>query len=135
LGLGEGLMGSHPLNLTVRFLLEVAALVAIGYWGFSQHSGIWRFVLGIGGPVLGAALWGVFAVPEDPSRSGKAPVAVPGAMRLILELALFAFAAWALYAARSTLLATILAGITIVHYALSYDRVAWLIHQQGRKAD
>ena len=35
-------MASHPLNLAVRFLLEIAALVAIGYWGFSQHSGIWR---------------------------------------------------------------------------------------------
>ena len=43
-------MGSHPLNLALRFLLEIAALVAIGYWGFSQHAGIWRFVMGLGGP-------------------------------------------------------------------------------------
>jgi hypothetical protein len=127
-------MGSHPLNLALRFLLEMAALVAIGYWGFDQHSGIWRFVIGIGGPVLAAALWGTFAVPGDRSRSGSAPVPVPGVVRLTLELCLFAFAAWALYDAGSTLLAGLLAGITIVHYVLSYDRVAWLLRTKGTEA-
>lgn len=125
-------MGSHPLNLALRFLLEIAALVAIGYWGFDQHGGIWRFVIAIGGPVLAAVLWGTFAVPGDPSRSGSAPVPVPGVLRLALELSLFAFAAWALQDAGSTLLAGLLAGITIVHYALSYDRVAWLLRTKGR---
>lgn len=124
-------MGSHPLNLAVRFLLEVAALVAIGYWGFDQHSGIWRFIFGIGGPVVAAALWATLAVPDDPSRSGRAPVPVPGVLRLLLELSLFGFAVWALYDAGSPILALILASITIVHYALSYDRVAWLIRQSG----
>ena len=125
-------MGSHPLNLTVRFLLEIAALVAIGYWGFSQHAGIWRFIIGLGGPLIAAALWGTFAVPDDPSRSGKAPVPVPGALRLVFELSLFGFAAWALYDAGSPVLALILGIVTIAHYALSYDRVAWLIRQKGR---
>lgn len=124
-------MGSHPLNLALRFLIEIAALVAIGYWGFSQHAGIWRFVIGIGGSLLAAVLWGTFAVPDDPSRSGSAPVPIPGVLRLLLELALFGFAAWALYDAGSELLALILGIITIVHYALSYDRVAWLIRQKG----
>ena len=123
-------MGSHPLNLALRFLLELAALLAIGYWGFSQHSGVWRFIFGIGGPVLAAALWGTFAVPDDPSRSGEAPVPVPGVLRLVLELALFGFAAWALYDAGSPALGLILVGITVVHYGLSYDRVIWLIHQK-----
>jgi hypothetical protein len=126
-------MGSHPLNLALRFLLEIAALVAIGYWGFDQYNGIWRFLLGIGGPVIAAALWGVFAVPNDPSRSGKAPVPVPGVPRLALELSLFGFATWALYAAGSQVLALVLAGLTIVHHATSYDRIAWLIRQQGAK--
>jgi hypothetical protein len=126
-------MAFHPLNLALRFLLEMAALVAIGYWGFSQHTGICRFLLGIGLPVIAAAAWANFAVPGDRSRSGRAPVSVPGAVRLILELSLFGLAAWALYAAGSSLAALILAGVTVVHYALSYDRVAWLIREQGRK--
>ena len=123
-------MGSHPLNLALRFLLEIAALVAIGHWGFSQHVGIWRFIIGIGGPLIAAVMWGTFAVPDDPSRSGRAPVAVPGVLRLVLELALFGFAAWALYDASSPVLSLILAIIAIIHYALSYDRVAWLIRQK-----
>jgi hypothetical protein len=126
-------MGSHPLNLALRFLLEVAALVAIGYWGFDQYDGIWRFVVGIGGPVIAALIWGTFAVPEDPSRSGRAPVPIPGVLRLVLELSLFGFAVWALNDAGSPILALILASITIVHYALSYDRVAWLVRHQGKQ--
>ena len=124
-------MGSHPLNLVLRFLLEIAALVAIGYWGFSQHTGIWRFVLGLGGPLVAAVLWATCAAPSDPSRSGKAPVPVPGVVRLLLELAFFGLAAWALYDAGKPILALVLAGVTTAHYALSYDRVIWLIRQQA----
>jgi hypothetical protein len=71
-------MGSHPLNLALRFLLEIGALVAIGYWGFSEHTGMWRFLLSIGLLMIAAIAWGTFAVPGDPSRSGKAPVPIPG---------------------------------------------------------
>jgi len=126
-------MGSHPLNLALRFLLEIAALGAIGYWGFSQHTGIWCFLLGIGLPVIAAAIWATFAVPDDPSRSGQSPVPILGVLRLVLELSLFGFAVWALYDAGSLLLAPILVSITFVHYVLSYDRVAWLIRQKETK--
>ena len=70
---------------------------------------------GIGGPVIAAAVWATFAVPEDPSRSGKAPVPVRGVVRLVLELCLFGFAVWALHDAGSSMLALILAGITVIH--------------------
>ena len=126
-------MGSHPLNLALRFLLEIAALVAIGYWGFSQHAGVWRFLIGVGGPVIAAAVWATFAVPDDPSRYGRAPVPVPGVLRLVLELCLFGFAVWAFHDAGNLLLALIMASITIIHYALSYDRVAWLLSREGTK--
>jgi hypothetical protein len=122
-------MGSHPVNLAVRFLLEIAALVAIGYWGWTQHDGFLRYLLAIGGPVIAGVLWSTFAVPDDPSRSGRAPVPVPGIIRLALELAIFAFAAWALYDAGNSLLALILVAVVVVHYALSYDRIAWLLRQ------
>jgi hypothetical protein len=86
-------------------------------------------LLAIGGPILAAVLWATFAVPDDPSRSGKAPVPVPGILRLALELAIFAFAAWALYDAGNSLLALILGAVVVVHYALSYDRIGWLLQQ------
>lgn len=120
-------MAQHPLNLAVRFVLELSALAAIGIWGFDQHSGAWRWILGFGLPLLAAIAWGTFAVPGDRSRSGEAPIPVPGTMRLLLELALFGLAAWALYDTGHAALALILAGVTAVHYAVSYDRIGWLL--------
>ncbi len=120
-------MGSHPINLTLRFILEISALFALGYWGWTQHAGIMRFLWSIGLVVLAAVVWGTFAVPDDPSRSGKAPVPVPGAVRLVIELALFAAGTWAFFAADRPLWGLALGTLTIVHYALSYDRILWLL--------
>ncbi len=119
-------MGGHPINLAARFFLELAALGAMGYWGWAIGSGPWRFVLAIGAPLIGAVLWGTFAVPDDPSRSGRAPVAVPGLVRLALEWAIFGFATWALYRAGQPRLSLIFGLLVVIHYVLSYDRMAWL---------
>ena len=122
-------MGSNPINLAVRFLLEIVALLALGWWGWNQGEGILRFVLALGIPLLAAALWGTFAVPGDPSRSGKAPVPVPGIVRLVLELAILAAATWSLFATGLTALAWIYGIIVLIHYAVSYDRISWLIRK------
>src|SRR3972149_5816006 len=119
----EGTVGSHPINLAVRFLLEIAALAAIGYWGWSKGEGALRFVLALGLPIIAAVLWGTFRVPGDDSASGQALVAIPGVLRLLLELAMFAFATWGLYDAGAIQLAWILGVVALVHYAVSYDRV------------
>lgn len=120
-------MGSHPVNLGFRFILEIAAYLAMGYWGWTQHEGIWRYVWAVGLPLGWAILWGVFAVPEDPSRSGKAPVPVPGWARLVLEFAYFATAVWALFAADQNQLGLVFGVLVLIHYALSYDRILWLL--------
>jgi hypothetical protein len=122
-------MSSHPINLMLRFLLELSALAVAGYWGWATARGRWRLLLAIGLPLLLALLWGVFAVPDDPSRSGRAPVPVPGALRLLLELAVFAFAAWALYDVGRPVLGLILAVVVVAHYILSYDRITWLVRK------
>ena len=122
-------MGSHPINLTIRFLLEVSALLAMGVWGWRQSEGWLRFLLALGIPIIAAVVWGVFAVPNDPSRSGAAPIAVPGILRLVIELAIFVFAAWALYDLGYTGLSWTLGIIVAVHYLTSYDRIRWLIAQ------
>jgi hypothetical protein len=122
-------MGSHPVNLGFRFLLEIAAYLAMGYWGWTQHEGIWRYVWAVGLPLGWAILWGVFAVPEDPSRSGKAPVPVPGWTRLVLEFAYFATAVWALFAAHQNRLGLVFGILVLIHYALSYDRILWLLRR------
>jgi hypothetical protein len=45
-------MGSHPVNLAVRFLLELAALFSIGSWGWQQGSGVPRYLLAVVLPIL-----------------------------------------------------------------------------------
>jgi hypothetical protein len=120
-------MSQHPLNLAIRFLLELGALAALAYWGWTQHEGLLRVVLAVGLPLAAAIMWATFAVPGDRSRSGRAPVPVPGAVRLLLELVFFASAAWALYDAGTTGLAWVLAVVVILHYAVSYDRILWLL--------
>ena len=120
-------MGSHPINLALRFLLEIAALIAMGVWGWRQGEGWLRILLAIGIPIIAAVLWGTFAVPDDPSRSGKAPIVTLGILRLILELVFFAFASWALWDAGYVSLGWTLGIVVILHYIVSYDRVLWLI--------
>lgn len=119
-------MSSHPINLTLRFLLELVALLALGIWGWQKGEGLLRFVLAFGIPIVAAILWATFRVPNDP---GAAPVAVPGILRLAFELALFAFATWALYDVRSATLAWILGIVAAMHYISSYDRIFWIIRQ------
>jgi len=119
-------MGSNPINLAVRFLLEIVALYAIGIWGWEQTESWHRIILAFGIPLLFAALWGIFAVPGDPNRSGKAVVAIPGILRLVLELVFFTFAVWALFDLGYLSLYWILGLIVVAHYIISYDRILWL---------
>jgi hypothetical protein len=122
--------GSHPLNLALRFCLELALIYSLGLWGSTRSDhGLLRIVGAVSLPLIAALVWGVFAVPDDPSRSGDAPVAIPGALRLVLELGLFASAVAALHASHAQRFALALAVLTLVHYALSLDRIAWLLRR------
>lgn len=124
-------MGSHPLNLALRFILELTTWFAMGYWGWTQHTGFPRFLWMIGLPLLAAILWGTFAVPNDPSRSGKAPVPIPGFLRLLLELAFFTLGVWCCFAADQPTWGWILGITTLLHYVFAYDRIAWLLKQSN----
>jgi len=119
-------MGSHPLNLALRFLLELAALLSLGLWGWRQNEGWFGLVLAFCIPVLVAVIWGTLAVPDDPSRSGSAPVAVAGALRLAIELLVFAAAVWALFDMGFAEIGWTLGIIVVIHYLSSYDRLLWL---------
>ncbi len=122
-------MGSHPLNLMVRFLLEVAAIAAVGIWGWKLGEDWVRFLWAALFPILLMAVWGIFAVPDDPSRSGNAPVPIAGWLRIILELGIFSSAAWALYDLGFHLTTLLFAVICLLHYIASYDRILWLFKQ------
>ena len=87
----------------------------------------WRYLYALGTPILLAIIWGTFAVPNDPSRSGAAPVPIPGPVRLILELAIFGFGTFALYEINHSALSLVLGSAILIHYGLSHDRILWLL--------
>jgi hypothetical protein len=56
-------------NLGIAFLLELAVLFAVGYWGFRLSVGLpLRLVAGLGTPVLMAVLWDSSRHRRHPSR-------------------------------------------------------------------
>ncbi len=62
----ELIKGAH---LALRFLLELCALSALGYWGFKTGSGaVAKISLGIGTPLMAAIVWGTFLSPQAPVR-------------------------------------------------------------------
>jgi hypothetical protein len=123
-------MSKHPLNSLVRLALEIAAITTFAYWGYHQTLHWTRILLAIGLPLLFAILWGVFAVRNDPSRSGKTVIATPGFIRLLLELTLFGGAAW-MQLDMNFSMAALIFGIALgLHYLFSYDRIGWLLKQK-----
>lgn len=119
----------NPINLVLRFLLEVVALIAGAIYGASLADGLLGILASCSILVALTVLWVTFNVPNDPSRSGKAPIKVPGIVRLILELLIFGFAAFCLYHLSYVTEAIIFSVIVILHYIASCKRLSWLVKQ------
>lgn len=120
-------LGAHPVNLLFRFLLELIVLGIAAIWSWKNFEDWTGTVLAIVVPFVMAVIWGSFAVPDDPSRSGKAPVPIPGALRLLLELLFFSFAVWCLFELGFSGLAKVFALLVLLHYIISGDRIRWMI--------
>jgi len=102
------------LNLALRFLLELCALTAVGYWGFKVGSNTFmKYLLGIGAPLLIAVIWATFGSPSAPKQ-------LTGVARLFLELAIYGVAAAALYSAGRADLAGIFIAVVVVNLVLMY---------------
>jgi hypothetical protein len=103
-------------NLLLRFLLELCALGALGYWGFKTGSGLAAKIgLGIGAPLVAAVVWAMFVSPQ-------APVQLPGLLVLILQVVVFGSAAAALAATGHRTLAVVFGAIAALNAVLMY---AW----------
>jgi hypothetical protein len=97
------------INLTVRFLLELCALAALGYWGFTTGSGpLGKAFLGLGAPILAAVVWGAFVAPK-----AMRPLRDPG--KLLVELLVFGAAAGGLFLAGQPFLAGLLLAVYAVN--------------------
>jgi hypothetical protein len=101
-------------NLALRFLLELCALGALGYWGFKTGGGlIAKIGLGIGAPLIAAVVWGTFLSPQ-------APVRLSGLLVLILQALVFGSAAAGLVATGHRTLALVFVVIVAINAALMY---------------
>jgi len=118
-------------NEVLRFALEVAALVALGYAGWNLvEDPLGRVGLAILLPLFAAGIWGVFRVDGDPK---VAPMPVPGIVRLSIEFDYFA-AVVLLVVVGQVVGAVILGVLVLGHYAWGYRRVLWLLRHPGRVA-
>jgi Protein of unknown function (DUF2568) len=100
-------------NDVLRFVLELGALAALGYWGFAEFDGAAQWVFGLGAPLIAAGVWGTSVAPRA-SRPTVDPV------RLLLEVAVFGSGVAALLAAGSTALALVFAALVMVHLGLTF---------------
>ncbi len=113
----DAVMGA---NLALAFLLELAALVALGYWGFRTGDTVLaKWLLGLGAPLLAALVWGLFVAPKA-ARRASLPV------RLALKALIFGGASLGLAAAGWPALGLILFLAAAINQALL---LAW--RQQG----
>lgn len=117
----------HPVNLAVRFMLEVAAAVGIFRLGLQFADGVVAGLLAVSMVAVGAIAWGTCNVPGDASRSGSAPVPVPGPVRLGIEVTVFAMGAVGWFVAGPRWFAWTYLVVALVHHLASVDRLVWLL--------
>jgi hypothetical protein len=106
--MSNGLAAATGVVQVAGFLLEVAMVAALCFWGF-MHPYPWNVVLGLGVPAVVVVLWGIFMAPKAVRR--LAPVTVAW-----VSLGVFLASAVALMTVALGL-GLILAGISVVYGA------------------
>ena len=110
--MGDMLEVLKDANLVVRFVMELAAWVALGYWGFeSGRTTSKKYGMAIVAALTAAGIWSLFVAPN-------ASVDVPEVVRLVLEVAIFGAAALALLATGLRRLALVFAIVALVNGVL-----------------
>ncbi|OIJ66225.1 YrdB family protein [Streptomyces mangrovisoli] len=107
---------AQGVNLGVLFLIELGALAAVAYWGFTLDAPTAvRWLLMVAAPAVLVALWARWG-------AAKAPHKVRGAGRVAFETVWFGAGAAALFAAGATGWAVAFAAVVAVSKALA---VVW----------
>jgi hypothetical protein len=98
-------------NLALKFLLELTALAAFAFWGTTVDGNVVAGLLGIAAPLAVIVLWGIFGAPKSRRR-------LPIRARVLFELAVFALAAAALFAADTAVAGIVFVAAVLVNAAL-----------------
>jgi hypothetical protein len=110
---------SHAANEGLAFLLELAAIGVLAWWGFTTGGNVLvNVVLGLGTPVAAMVLWGMFAAPK-----ARFKVALPYV--LLVKALVFGAGALALYGVDRPAWAIAFAVVAFLNTALAtVDREA-----------
>ncbi|MEU6763983.1 YrdB family protein [Streptomyces sp. NPDC046853] len=110
----------YAANEVLAFVLELAALVFLSWWGFGAgHEGALRIVLGVGTPLLAILLWALFAAPKARLRP-RLPFV------LVVKALVLGGGAAALYAVGHPVAAVVVAVVTVLNTAAAETQRAAL---------
>ncbi|MFK0167976.1 YrdB family protein [Streptomyces sp. NPDC090306] len=104
---------ARGVNLGVLFLIELAALAAVSYWGFTRDvrtPAAW--LLGLGAPAVLVVLWALFGSPGASHKTR-------GAVRVAFEVLWFGAGVAALLLAGAPVSALVLAGVVVLSKGLA----------------
>jgi hypothetical protein len=101
------------LNLAARFLLELAAVAALGWWGYQATDSPVRFVLALAAPALLVVVWARLIAP-------KADSPLPPDVRIVVGSVLLLLASAALWTAGQPTIGLALAAAIIVNTVLLF---------------
>jgi hypothetical protein len=103
----------HALNEGLAFLLELAAIAALAWWGFTAGGNVLvNVLLGVGAPAAAIVLWGLFAAPR-----ARFTIALP--LVLLVKAAVFGAGALALDGVGHATAAVAFAVIALLNTALA----------------
>jgi Protein of unknown function (DUF2568) len=102
-------------NLALRFIVELAALGGLAYWGAHTGSGLISVLLAVAAPLAAAVVWGTFAAPKAARRLPRAP-------RVAVEATVFGLAGAGLAVTGRGLWAGVFIAVALVNGVLVY---AW----------
>ena len=109
----------HAANEALAFLLELAMLAGLAWWGASLNASlVTRVLLAVAAPLAAAVAWGLFAAPRARFRMSVAGV-------LVVKAAVFVVTALAVSAAGLPILAIVGAVIAFLNAGIAaVDREA-----------
>lgn len=120
------------VGLVFAFLLELAMFAALGVWGWHLGDG------GAVGALLAALfvivavlVWALCRAPGDLPH-GRSRLPVPGSVRIAIEWAILALAVYGIWTAWSRAAGETLLTAGVIHYALTWERLRWLLSVRHR---